>query len=318
MLALDEYGRPFIILREQDKKKRLKGLEAHKSNIIAARTISNLLRTSLGPKGMDKMIVDSDQNITVTNDGATIVQNLEVQHQIAKLFVELSQAQDDEIGDGTTGVVVLAGGLLEEAEKLLSKGIHPIRIAEGFEKACDVAVKRLEAISDRIEVSKNNLTNLYNTAETTLSSKIINRFRKNMAKISVDAVVSVCDWDRHDVNFEHIKIEGKVGGKLEDTCLVKGILIDKQFSHPQMPSKIKNAKIAILTCPFEPPRPKTKYGIDISDSKQYMELWKLEQKYFKDMIDHIQNSGANVAFCQWGFDDEANHLLLQRSYLYII
>jgi T-complex protein 1 subunit epsilon len=134
-----------------------------------------------------------------------------------------------------------------------------------------------------------------------------------MAKIAVNAVLSVCEWDRKDVNFEHIKIEGKVGGRLSDSRLVEGIVIDKEFSHPQMPKNIKNAKIAILTCPFEPPRPKTKYGLDITTKEAYMELYKLEQKYFRDMIEYIQKSGANVAFCQWGFDDEANHLLLQKN-----
>jgi len=313
MLAVDEHGRPFIILREQEKKTRLKGLEAHKSNILAARTISNLLRTSLGPKGMDKMIVSPDGEVTVTNDGATILDNLEVQHQIAKLLVELSKAQDDEIGDGTTGVVVLAGALLEEAEKLLSKGIHPIRVAQGFENACDEAVAHLASISDEIEVTKDNHEHLYSTAETTISSKIVNRFRKQMAKVAVDAVLSVTDWDRKDVNFEHIKMEGKVGGRLSDTCLVRGIILDKEFSHPQMPKSIEDAKIAILTCPFEPPRPKTKYNIDITTSEAYRKLHEIEQKYFDDMIQHIIDSGANVAFCQWGFDDEANHLLLQKQ-----
>jgi len=312
MLAVDEYGRPFIIMREQTKKARLKGLEAHKSNILAARTISNLLRTSLGPKGMDKMIVSPDGEITVTNDGATILDNLEVEHQIARLLVELSKAQDDEIGDGTTGVVVLAGALLEEAEKLLAKGIHPIRVAQGFENACDDAVAHLASISDTVPISANDHEALYSTAETTISSKIVNKFRVQMAKIAVDAVLAVTDWERKDVNFEHIKMEGKVGGKLSDTQLVHGIIIDKEFSHPQMPKQIKDARIAILTCPFEPPRPKTKYNIDITTSEHYMALHKIEQQYFNDMIQHIIDSGANVAFCQWGFDDEANHLLLQK------
>jgi len=313
MLAVDEYGRPFIIMREQTKKARLKGIEAHKSNILAARTISNLLRTSLGPKGMDKMIVSPDGEITVTNDGATILENLEVEHQIARLLVELSKAQDDEIGDGTTGVVVLAGALLEEAEKLLSKGIHPIRVAQGFENACDDAVAHLASISDTVVITADNHDALYSTAETTISSKIVNRFRVKMAKIAVDAVLAVTDWERKDVNFEHIKMEGKMGGRLSDTQLVHGIIIDKEFSHPQMPKEIKDAKIAILTCPFEPPRPKTKYNIDITTSEHYMALHKIEQKYFNDMIQHIIDSGATVAFCQWGFDDEANHLLLQKK-----
>jgi len=313
MLAVDEHGRPFIIMREQEKKARIKGIEAHKSNILAARTISNLLRTSLGPKGMDKMMVSPDGEITVTNDGATILENLDVEHQIAKLLVELSQAQDDEIGDGTTGVVVLAGALLEESEKLLSKGIHPIRIAQGFEHACDEAVEHLSKIADEVKVDKDNTDVLYSVAETTISSKIVNKFKSQMAKIAVDAVLSVTDWERKDVNFDHIKTETKVGGKLSDTQLVHGIIIDKEFSHPQMVKEIENAKIAILTCPFEPPRPKTKYNIDITTSEAYMALHKIEQQYFHDMIEHIIQSGANVAFCQWGFDDEANHLLLQKK-----
>jgi len=134
-----------------------------------------------------------------------------------------------------------------------------------------------------------------------------------MAHIAVDAVLSVCNWERKDVNFEHIKIEGKVGGRLEDTTLIKGILVDKEFSHPQMPKRIENPKIAILTCPFEPPRPKTKYGLEISSGEAYRQLYDMEQKYFVEMIDWILKSGATVAFCQWGFDDEANHLLLQKK-----
>jgi len=141
----------------------------------------------------------------------------------------------------------------------------------------------------------------------------VNKFKSQMAKIAVDAVLSVTDWERKDVNFEHIKTETKVGGKLSDTQLVRGIILDKEFSHPQMVKEIENAKIAILTCPFEPPRPKTKYNIDITTSEAYMALHKIEQQYFHDMIEHIIQSGANVAFCQWGFDDEANHLLLQKK-----
>jgi len=313
MLAVDEYGRPFLIVREQGQKKRLKGLEAHKSNIMAAKTISDLLRSSLGPKGMDKMMVDPDGEITVTNDGATILDNLEVNHQIAKLLVELSKAQDDEIGDGTTGVVVLAGALLEESEKLLSKGIHPIRVAQGLEAACDIACANLAKISDTVEISQKDPSKLYSTAETTISSKIINRFKTKMARIAVDSVLAVCDWEHKDVNFEHIKVTGKVGGRLEDTVLVKGIVVDKEFSHPQMPKQVENAKIALLTCAFEPERPKTKYEVNIDTAEKYMDLLKLEQQYFYDMMDKIIKAGATVCFCQWGFDDEANHLLLQKN-----
>jgi T-complex protein 1 subunit epsilon len=309
----DEYGRPFIILKEQQAKARVKGLEAVKANIIAARSISNIVRTSLGPKGMDKILVSQDGDVTITNDGATIMDRMEVNHQVAKLLVELSASQDDEIGDGTTGVVVLAGALLEQAEKLLDRGIHPIRIAEGFEKAAEVAIQRLNEIADVVPFTKDNLEPLVTTAMTTLSSKIINVDKRKMAEIAVNAVVGVADLDRKDVNFDMIRMEGKPGGSLEDTELVNGIVIDKDISHPQMPKTIKDAKMCILTCPFEPPKPKTKHKLDISSKEAYEKLYQQEQDYFKQMVKQVKDSGANLVICQWGFDDEANHLLLQNN-----
>lgn len=312
-LIFDEYGRPFIILREQQQQARIKGLEAQKANILAARSVSSLLRTSLGPKGMDKMLVSSDGDVTITNDGATILQKMEVEHQVAKLLVDLSQSQDNEIGDGTTGVVVLAGALLEQAEKLLDKGLHPVRISEGFEQAAEVALAHLAKISDRVEFTKANTTPLVDTAMTTLSSKIINIHKRKMAQIAVDAVLSVADLDNNDVNFDMIKMEGKAGGRLEETELIKGIVIDKEFSHPQMPKTIQDAKMCILTCPFEPPKPKTKHKLDITSKDAYDRLYKQEQEYFNTMVKQVKDSGANLVICQWGFDDEANHLLLQNQ-----
>jgi len=311
-LVFDEFGRPFVILRDQEKKSRLKGLAASKSNILAARTVVNLLRTSLGPKGMDKMLVSPDGDVTITNDGATILKEMRVTHQIGRLIVELSQSQDDEIGDGTTGVVVLAGALLEQASKLLDRGIHPVRIADGFERAAEVAVNHLESVADIIDWSPDNLEPLFETALTTLSSKIVNKFKRKMAEIAVNAVVSVADLERRDVNFDLIKMHAKAGGKLEDTQLVRGIVLDKDFSHPQMPKTVKDAKMCILTCPFEPPKPKTKHKLDITSAEAYNRMYENEQKYFTDMISHIKESGANMVVCQWGFDDEANHLLLQN------
>merc|ERR1712127_100847 len=155
-LAFDENGRPFIILREQEKKKRIKGLEAHKINIMAARTVASLLKTSLGPKGMDKMLVSPDGDVIITNDGATILEKMEIHHQTAKLLAELSASQDNEIGDGTTGVVVLAGAILEQAQRLLDKGIHPLKIADGLEQACEIAVAKVQEISEPIDIKKND------------------------------------------------------------------------------------------------------------------------------------------------------------------
>jgi T-complex protein 1 subunit epsilon len=282
---------------------------------MAGRVVSNLLRSSLGPRGMDKMLVDSDGGVTITNDGATILQKMDIKHQVSKLMVELSQSQDDEIGDGTTGVVVLAGALLEQAEKLLDFGIHPVRVAEGFEKAAKVAVDHLASVSDTIAYSLEDPYVLLETARTTLSSKIINKNKEKMAKIAVDAVMAVLkvDGDRRDVNFDLIKVEGKVGGSMEDTMLVQGIVVDKEISHPQMAKEIRDAKMCILTCPFEPPKPKTKHKLDITSMETYNQLAAQEQEYFTKMVKQVKDSGANLVICQWGFDDEANHLLLQNK-----
>ena len=312
-LTFDEFGNPYIIIREQEKKQRIKGLEAIRANILAARTLCNTLRTSLGPKGMDKMLVSQDGEVTITNDGATIMKNMDVQHQVAKLMVELSQSQDDEVGDGTTGVVVLAGAMLEKAQNLLDKGIHPVKIADGFEQACKIAVEYLSKIASSIEFSQDNIEPLVEVALTTLSSKIVNKFKRQMAEIAVRAVLSVADLPRRDVRFDLIKLTTKTGGKLEDTCLIDGLVLDKGFSHPQMSKVVKDAKICLLTCPFEPPKPKTKHEVEIKSGKDLMDLYEQEQNYFRNMVKLIKDSGANLAICQWGFDDEANSLLFQNG-----
>jgi len=311
--ATDEYGRPFIIVREQDKKSRLTGLEAQKSHILAAKTVANILKTSLGPRGLDKILISPDGDITVTNDGATILKEMEVQHQIAKLLVQLSKSQDDEIGDGTTGVVVLAGALLEQAEILLGKGIHPIRISDGFDRACNVAVAHLESIADEIKFDKGHKDILLRTAKTCLGSKIVSKCHDHFANMAVDAVLSVADLERKDVDFELIKIDGKMGGSLADSKLVYGVVVDKDFSHPQMPKEVRDARIAILTCPFEPPKPKTKHKLDITSVEEYQRLQAFERTKFEEMVAMVKATGANLVICQWGFDDEANHLLMQNA-----
>ncbi|TPX69112.1 hypothetical protein SpCBS45565_g02694 [Spizellomyces sp. 'palustris'] len=311
--ATDEYGRPVIILREQGKKSRIRGIDAQKSHILAARTVANILKTSLGPRGLDKILISPDGDITITNDGATILSQMEVEHQIAKLLVQLSKSQDDEIGDGTTGVVVLAGALLEQAEELLNKGLHPIRISDGFERACQVAVGELEKFADEIPIGKDNTDILLRTAKTCLGSKIVSKCHDQFAQMAVDAVLSVADLDRKDVDFELIKVDGKVGGSLQDSKLVFGVVVDKDISHPQMPKEIRDARLAILTCPFEPPKPKTKHKLDITSVEEYQKLQQYEKDKFAEMIKQVKDCGANLVICQWGFDDEANHLLLQNQ-----
>jgi T-complex protein 1 subunit epsilon len=298
------------IVRDEPGKSQTTGVEAARANVAAAQAVCNVLATSLGPKGSDKLLVSPDGEMTISNDGATILKEMEVQHPVARLLVDLSTCQDSEIGDGTTGVVVLAGALLEQALPLLDRGIHPTRISEGFDIACKIAVERLQAIADVFEIDPEHPERLLLAAKTALGSKIINRHHDKMAQIAVEAVLSVADLERRDVDFDLIKVRGKVGARLEDTRLVHGIVLDKDISHPQMAKEIDDAKIAILSCPFEPPRPKTKYVVNIDTVEKYNELYRTEQEYFTKMVQMVKDTGATFVVCQWGFDDEANHLLM--------
>ena len=210
-------------------------------------------------------------------------------------------------------LTVLAGALLEQAESLLDRGIHPIRIADGFEMAARHAINHLDKVSESFPISRDNLEPLIEMAATTLGSKIVNRDLRHFAEIAVNAVMIVADIERKDVNFELIKVEGKAGGRLEDSILVKGVIVDKDFSHPQMPKQLKDVKMAILTCPFEPPKPKTKHKMEVTSVEDYRALRKYEQEKFEEMVKQVKDVGANLVICQWGFDDEANHLLLQKE-----
>lgn len=324
IVAQDEMGRPFIIVRDQGQKKRAHGLEAIKSHILAAKTVSDIVRTSLGPRGLDKILISPDGDITITNDGATILSQMQLDNQIAKLLVELSRSQDEEIGDGTTGVVVLAGALLDQALELLDKGIHPIKIANGYDEAAKLVVEHLEAIAESIPVpkvnneeadkfNKHDLSSILKVAKTSLGSKIVSKCHEQFAQLAVDAVLSVADFEKHDVDFELIKVMGKSGGSLEDTKLIHGVVLDKEMSHPQMPRNLEDVRLAILTCPFEPPKPKTKHKLDINSVEEFKKLQAYEHDKFAEMVKHVKDSGANLVICQWGFDDEANHLLLQNK-----
>jgi len=208
---------------------------------------------------------------------------------------------------------VLAGAILEQAQKLLDKGIHPLKIADGFEKACDIAIKKLEGIQEEMNMIKNNYQNLRKCAKTALGSKVVSSCQDHFADLAVQAILHVADLERKDVNFDLIKIVAKAGGSLQDSQFIEGIVLDKDFSHPQMEKEIRDAKVCILTCPFEPPKPKTKHGLEIKSAEDYVKLQDMEQKYFVDMVQKVKDSGANVVLCQWGFDDEANHLLMHNK-----
>lgn len=270
-MAYDEFGRPILILKEQDTKQRAKGMEAYKANLMAAIGVANVVKSSLGPRGMDKILISPDGDVTVTNDGATILKKMDISHEIGKLLVELAQGQDDEIGDGTTGVVVLAGALLSQAWKLLDKGIHPLRIADGFEKACEIACRDIKR--EAFELDINNREQLIKAASSCLGSKVVSLHQRKLAEIAVEAVLDVADKQRRDLNFERIKIETKPGGSMADTQIIRGIVLDKDMSHPQMPKEVRNAKLCVLTCAFEPPRPKTKYKVEIKSREDYISLY---------------------------------------------
>lgn len=203
--------------------------------------------------------------------------------------------------------------MLDQALFLLDKGIHPLKIASGFDKACDIACKYLDEIAGPVDIFEHDHENLIRTAMTALGSKIVSKCKRKLAEISVNAVLAVADLERRDVNFELIKMVTKTGGSIEDTKFVNGIVIDKEFSHPQMEKEVKDAKICILTCPFEPPKPKNKYTLSIGSAQDYDQLKELEEQYFIDMVELVKKSGANIVMCQWGFDDEANHLLLRNN-----
>lgn len=322
IMAQDEMGRPFIIVKDQSQKSKAQGLEAKREHVLAARSVANIIKTSLGPRGLDKILISPDGDITITNDGATILSQMELKDEIAKLLVELSKSQDDEIGDGTTGVVVLACSLLDQALELIEMGIHPIKIANGFDEACKIATAHLDDISESlfdINDKENFSKTLLKVAKTSLGSKIVSKELEQFAQMAVDAITQVVQWERKDVDFDLIKLEGKVGGSLKDSQLINGVILDKDFSHPQMPSEVlpksgqKDVKLALLTCPFEPPKPKTKHKLDISSVEEYKNLQEYEHTKFQEMIEMVKNSKADVVICQWGFDDEANHLLYQNK-----
>lgn len=291
----------------------IRGINNIKENIQNVLEISRIMRSSFGPMGMDKAIKETNENVVITNDGATILNKINLETGIYSIMADLSKSQDEEVGDGTTGIVLLAGALLEQAEKLIDKGIHPVRITEGFEHACGLSLFYLEGISKSINNDHDIYSYLLYTAMTAMNSKVINRSKKRLAEICIKAVIAVSDINRKDLNFDLIKIDGKIGGKLENTTLVNGVVIDKDFSHNQMPKVIKDVRLSIVTCPLEPPKPKAKHRIDIENVQDFIDLECVEQNYFKDMISQLKSSGTNLVFCQWGFDDEGNHLLLRNK-----
>jgi len=309
-------GIPVLILKEGTQ--RSYGREALRNNILAAKVLAEMLKTSLGPRGLDKMLIDSFGDVTVTNDGATIVKEMEVQHPAAKLLVEIAKAQDAEVGDGTTSVVVLAGALLDKAEALLEQNIHPTLIIEGYTKAMNKALELLDKIAVPVDV--NNDENLRKIATTTIGSKYSGQGpeREKLVELAVNAIKIIAEpkpEGGYNVDLDNVKIEKKKGGGLMDSMLVRGIVLDKEVVHPGMPKRVTNAKIAVLDAPLEIQKPDITTKIRVTDVEQLDSFLEEETKILKDMVEQIAATGANVVITQKGIDDVAQHFLAKKGIL---
>jgi len=304
-------GQPIFILKEGTQ--RSKGKEAQSNNITAAKAVANAVRTTLGPKGMDKMLVDSLGDIVITNDGATILKEMDIEHPAAKMVVEVAKTQDDEVGDGTTTAAVLTGELLKKAEDLLELDIHPTIIAHGYRLAAEKAKEILESIA--ITVSADDDEVLKTIAGTAVTGKGAEISTDKMAELAVAAIKSVLSVEdgKQIVDIDDIKVEKKVGGSINDSELIKGMVIDKERVHTNMPKVVKNAKILLTNEALELKKTEVDAEISITSPDQLQSFLDQEEKMIKDMADKIQKSGANVLFCQKGIDDMAQHYLAKAG-----
>ncbi|MCX8202747.1 MAG: TCP-1/cpn60 chaperonin family protein [Nitrososphaeria archaeon] len=304
---------PVIILKEGTQRTR--GREAQAANIMVAKAIAEAMRTALGPRGMDKMLVDSFGDVVITNDGATILKEMDVEHPVAKMLVEVAKAQDEEVGDGTTTAVVIAGELLSRAEELIEKEIHPSLIIEGYKKAATEALRILDEIGKPVDVEDREY--LVKTAKTSLASKLVSEYADHLARIAVDAVLRVAQWEngRWRVDLDDVKIEKKEGMSIGDTMLVQGIVLDKEVVHPDMPRLVRNAKIALLDAPLEIEKTEFDAKLHIEPPEQMRAFMEQEERMMKEMVDKIAATGATVVFCQKGIDDLAQHFLARKGIL---
>ncbi|MEM1588316.1 MAG: thermosome subunit beta [Candidatus Bathyarchaeia archaeon] len=306
-------GTPILILKEGTTRSR--GREAQHANITAARIIAETVKSSLGPKGMDKMLVDSFGDVTITNDGATILDEIDVQHPAAKMMVEVAKTQDDEVGDGTTTAVVLAGELLTKAEELIDKDVHPTVIVDGYRVAAEKALKSLEEIAIKVDpVDKEVLKKI---AKVAVASKLLSEYKDYIADLTVDAILQVAEKtpEGYKVDIDDVKVEKKAGESLIDTKLVRGIVLDKEVVHPGMPKRVENAKIALLNCPLEIEKTEMDAKINIETPEQMDAFLKEEERMLQEMVEKIAKAGANVVICQKGIDDMAQHFLAKKGIL---
>lgn len=304
-------GVQVIILKEGTQ--RTQGRDAQRNNILAAKVVAQTVRTTLGPRGMDKMLVSGIGDVVITNDGATIMKELDVQHPAAKMLVEVAKTQDNEVGDGTTTVVVLTGELLEKAEQLLDKDIHPTVIVEGYKKAADKAREILDSLAEQID--PNDSEALRKIAMTAMGTKGVTGAKDYLAKIAVDAALQVKETreGKTKVDVDLVKVLKKHGKSLEETELVRGIVIDKEIAHPQMTKRTATAKIALLNAKLEIEKTEFDAKIDINSPDQMKLFLDEEERMLKQMVDDVAGSGANFVFCEKSIDDVALHFLSKKG-----
>ena len=308
-------GMPVLILKEGASQ--TKGRDAQKNNIAAAKLISEVVRSSLGPRGMDKMLVDGLGDVTITNDGATILKEIDVQHPAAKMMVEISKATDNEVGDGTSSVVVLAGALIEKAEELITKDVHPTIIVDGYRKSALKSIEIFNHLAQKIDPG--NKSELIKVARTSMQTKLVSKDSDELSEVVVNAALQVSEPNEsaYIIDIDDVKVEKKTGGSLRDTKLIKGIVLDKEVVHGGMPKRVEKAKIALINSALEIEKTEFDAKININSPDQMKMFLEEENKMLKNMVDKIISSGANVAICQKGIDDVAQHYLAKSNILAI-
>jgi len=304
---------PVLVLKESALQE--KGRDAQKNNIAAAKLVAELVKSSLGPRGLDKMLVDSLGDVTITNDGATILKEIDAQHPTAKMMVEISKTIDTEVGDGTTSSVIFAGTLLAKAEELLGKDVHSSVIIDGFQAASEKALEILDEIAKKVQ--DNDKETLLKIAATSMESKLISEDSDTLSKIVVDAILKITETknQKSSVDLDNIKVEKKAGGSITDTALVKGIVLDKEIVHSGMPTKIQQAKIALINTALEIEKTEMSAEIRINDPTQMQMFLEEENRMLKSMVDKLHSIGTNVVICQKGIDDMAQHFLAKYGIL---
>ena len=306
---------PVLVLKESALQQ--KGKDAQQNNIAAAKLVAELVKSSLGPRGLDKMLVDSLGDVTITNDGATILKEIDVQHPAAKMIVEISKTVDNEVGDGTTSSVVFGGALLARAEDLLKKDVHSSTIIEGYQAASEKTLEIYSQLSKKIQ--PDDKASLIKIASTSMQSKLISEDSTILSKIVVDAILSITTkkGDKYFVDLENIKVEKKPGGSIDDTQIVKGIVLDKEIVHSGMPTKIEKANIALINSALEIEKTEMSAEIRITDPTQMQMFLEEENRMLKTMVDKLHDVGANVLICQKGIDDIAQHYLSKHGIMAI-